>query len=125
MKNILLPAAALFALSACGQSQPEVVDSNPDPMAAELANRPAVELPPAIRADRSFRCSGDNSLVQVTFFQGDKQVIVRDGETASPVTLRAPEAGKPFTAEGGWTLTGDEKSVTVVAPGKSSRTCRT
>ena len=123
MKNILLPAAALLALTACGQSKPEVVDTNPDPMAAELANRPAVELPPAIRADRSFRCSGDNSLVQVTFFQGDKQVLVRAPSTATAVRLTAPEAGKPYTAEGGWTLSGDEKNVTVTAPGKKALSC--
>jgi len=118
----LSAAAALIALSACSKPQPEVVDTNPDPMAAELANRPPVELPPAIKGDKTFRCK-DNSLALVTFFQGDKQVSVRlkDGDT--PTVLRAPEAGQPYTAEGGWSLTGDESNITLESPGKPSRSC--
>jgi len=118
----LAAAAALIALSACSKPQPEVVDTNPDPMAAELANRPPVELPPAIKSDKSFRCN-DNSLAMVTFFQGDKQVSVRLKEGDTPTVLRAPEAGQPYTAEGGWKLTGDESNITLESPGKPSRTC--
>ena len=59
MKSALLPAAAaLLALAACNNkpAQPEVVDTNPDPMATQLANRAPVELPPAIKAEKTFRC---------------------------------------------------------------------
>jgi len=118
----LAAAAALIALSACSKPQPEVVDTNPDPMAAELANRPPVELPPAIKGDKTFRCS-DNSLAMVTFFQGDKQVSVRLKEGDTATVLRAPEAGQPYTAEGGWTLTGNDSNITLASPGKPSRTC--
>ena len=122
MKSFLpLLAAPLMALAACNSqpSKPEVIDANPDPMANQIANAAPVELPPAIRADKTFRCS-DSSLVGVTFFQGDKQVLVRAPSTATAVRLTAPEAGKPYTAEGGWTLSGDEKNVTVTAPGKKA-----
>jgi hypothetical protein len=124
MKHIfLLPAAALLALFACGEPEPEIINTNPDPMAAELANRPPVELPPAIRSDKSYRCK-DNSLVYVTFFQGNKQVNVRTEQDGTATTLRAPEAGQPYTAEGGWSLNGDDGGFTLEAPGKPSRTCK-
>jgi hypothetical protein len=120
--HTLLPTAALLLLAACGQPEPEVIDTNPDPMAAELANRAPVELPPAIRADKSFRCK-DNSLVWVVFFQGDKQVNVRLEEKGSPTTLKAPEAGGPYTAEGGWKFTGNDEAFTLESPGKPTRSC--
>jgi len=125
MKSFLpLLAAPLMALAACNSqpSKPEVIDANPDPMANQIANAAPVELPPAIRADKTFRCS-DSSLVGVTFFQGDTQVLVRAPSTATAVRLTAPEAGKPYTAEGGWTLSGDEKTITLTAPGKKGLSC--
>ena len=71
MKSLPLFAAtaALLALAACNSkpAQPDVMDSNPDPMANQLANRAPVELPPAIKAEKTFRCK-DNSLLYVTLF---------------------------------------------------------
>ena len=123
--NKLLLSAPLLLLAACNtQSEPEVLDSNPDPMASTLANAAPVELPPAIRADKTFRCS-DGSVVGVVFFQGDTQANVRVPNTAAPVVLKAPAAGQPFTADGGWNLTGNETDVTVTAPGKPALTCHT
>jgi uncharacterized lipoprotein len=124
MKTLIL-LAPLLVLAACNsQSEPEVITSNPDPMATVLANAAPVELPPAIRADKTFRCS-DSSVVGVVFFQGDKQVNVRAPNDAAPVLLKAPAAGEPYTAEGGWTLTGNDTEVTVTAPGKAALTCHT
>lgn len=121
--SFLLFSAPLLALAACNtQPTTEVVDTNPDPMANRLANAAPVELPPAIRADHTFRCS-DSSLVAVVFFQGDKQVNVRVPPTGSPVRLTAEEAGGPYTAEGGWRLTGDEENITVTQPDKAALTC--
>lgn len=124
MKRILpLLAAPLWMLAACNsQSQPEVVDDNPDPMATQLANRPAVELPPSIRSDRTYRC-GDGSVVGVAFFDGDKLVNVRIPNDAAPVRMTAPEVGQPFTAEGGWKLAGDDKAFTVTTGEGKSLTC--
>lgn len=127
MKSLLplsVAAASLLALAACNSqpAQPEVVDANPDPMATTLANRAPVELPPAIKADKTFRCK-DNSLAFVTFFEGDKLANVRLKEGETPVRLTASEAGQPLTAEGGWKLTGDEKNITLTTPDKPAQTC--
>ncbi|MBW6523292.1 hypothetical protein KZ810_07250 [Sphingomonas sp. RHCKR47] len=125
MVNRLLPVAAvasLFALAACNsQSNPEVVDSNPDPMAANLAKAAPVELPPAIKADKTMRCK-DGSLVYVTFFQGDKQAVVRTKKDGAATTLKG-EAGKALTAEGGWSMTGDTTEVKLTQPGKPALSC--
>lgn len=126
MKTRFLPLAAvasLFALAACNsQSTPEVVDSNPDPMAANLAKAAPVELPPAIKADKTMRCK-DGSLVYVTFFQGDKQAVVRTEKAGTPTVLKAAEAGQPLTADGGWSMTGSTSEVSLTVPGKGKLTC--
>jgi hypothetical protein len=125
MKTFLPLAAALLALSACNSEPqaPEVIDTNPDPMATALANAAPVELPPAIRAEKSMRCK-DNSLVYVTFFEGDKQANVRTVQNGTPTVLRAAAAGEPLVAEGGWKLTGTPESITLEQPGKGTLTCR-
>ncbi|WP_085810614.1 hypothetical protein [Sphingomonas sp. TZW2008] len=126
MKSPLpIAIAALMALAACNSksAEPEVIDTNPDPMATQLANAGAVELPPAIKADKSMRCK-DNSVVYVTFFEGDKQAIVRTAKDGSPTTLTAPNGGEPLVADGGWKLTGSPTNITLEQPGKPSLTCK-
>ncbi len=125
MKNpspIAFAAAALLSLAAC-ENKPEEVDSRaPDPMAEALKNAPKVELPPAVAASKTLRC-GDNSLIYVEFFQGDKQVTVRTEKGGTATMLKAPNAGEPYVADGGYKLTGTPKSVEVTLPGKGSKTC--
>lgn len=127
MTKVFLPTAALALalLAGCNSKpqQPEVLDTNPDPMAGQLANAAPVELPPAIKADKTMRCK-DNSLVYVTFFQGDKRAVVRTKEGGEPTTLTAEEAGKPLTAEGGWSLIGTPASITLAQPGKAGQSCK-
>ena len=127
MRTPLLLAAALpfLTLAACDSkpSAPEVIDTNPDPMANVLANRAPVELPPSISADKTFRCK-DNSVAYVTFFHGDKQVFVRTAKDGSPTTLKADKAGDPYVADGGWKLTGSPDNITLTRPGKGSLTCK-
>jgi hypothetical protein len=128
MKNALslTAVATLLALAACNSkpAAPEVLDSNPDPMANQLANAAPVELPPAIKSEQTMRCK-DNSLVYVTFFQGGKQANIRTKEGGTPTTLKASTAGEPLVAEGGWSMTGSEKSVELARPGKGTQTCHT
>ena len=121
---LLATATALFALAACNQKAPEVVDTNPDPMAKELANRPPVELPPAIKADKSMRCQPGNVLIYVTFFEGNKQASVRTEKTGAVTRLTAATAGDPLVGEGGWKLTGSPTSAKITQPGKGEFTCK-
>ncbi|TGX55572.1 hypothetical protein E5A73_00060 [Sphingomonas gei] len=125
MKNpslIAAAAVALLSLAACENKPEEVTTTAPDPMASQLANAAPVELPPAISESVTLRC-GDNSLVYVDFFQGDKQVQLKTVKGGPGTMLKAPEAGQPFEAAGGYKLTGTSKNVTVTVPGKADRTC--
>lgn len=115
-------AAALLALAACHNNTPtEVSQVAPDPNAEELKKRPPVELPPSIKQEATLRCK-DNSLVYITFFNGDKQALVRTTETGTPVKLTAEAAGDPLKADG-YVLTGTPKSVTLTQPGKPAQVC--
>lgn len=123
MRTAFLALAAATALAACNQQkEPEVIDTNPDPMANAIAAAPKVELPPAIKAEKTLRCK-DNSLLYVTFYQGDKLAAVSTEQTGTRTRLTAPEAGQPLTAEGGWKMTGNTENVEVTIPGKGSKSC--
>ncbi len=101
-------AAAFLSLSACN-NEPEVVDTAPDPQAADLAAAKKVELPPAIQASRTYRCK-DNSLVYIDFYTNNT-ALVRKGKGGDAVTLTSPAAGQPYAAEGS-TLSGNGPQVT-------------
>lgn len=120
---IIAAAAALFALSACENKPEEVSSIAPDPQAEALKNAPKIELPPAIAASVAMRC-GDNSLVYADFFQGDKMVQVKAKKDGAGTMLKAPNAGEPFVADGGFKLTGNAKTATVVTPNEGTRTCK-
>ncbi|MBB5710660.1 hypothetical protein [Sphingomonas xinjiangensis] len=124
MKNlpIFAAAVAILSLSACENKPEEVSSTAPDPMASQLANAAPVELPPAIASSVTLRCN-DNSLLFVDFFQGDKQVQVKSEKAGKATMLKAPEAGQPYVAEGGYKLTGTAKNVDVTLPGSGSKTC--
>ena len=126
MINRILPAAAalaLLSLAAC-ENKPEEVDTRaPDPMAEQLKNAAAVELPPSIEASVTFRCQPGNALVYVDFFQGRKMANLRTEKTGTPTQLTAPESGQPLTG-GGYTVRGDPKAMTYTAPGKGALTCK-
>lgn len=125
MKNpslIAAAAVALLSLAACENKPEEVTSTAPDPMASQLANAAPVELPPAISESVTLRC-GDNSLVYVDFFQGNKQVQLKTEKGGQATMLKAPEAGQPFEAAGGYKLTGTPKNVSVTVPGKAAKTC--
>lgn len=126
MRNFLAlaAAAALLPLAACNNNQPETVDTTaPDPMASQLANAAAVELPPSVKASVTFRCQPGNSLVYVDFFSGDKLANLRTEANGAPIRLTAEEAGQPFTGEG-YTVEGTPSAMTYIAPGKDALSCK-
>ncbi|MEJ7934053.1 hypothetical protein WG907_07275 [Sphingobium sp. AN558] len=120
----LLAVAALSSLSACNKNdEPQVVGGPADPMAEKLANAAPVELPPMVKVSRQYRCKG-NSLVFVDFMSDDKTAILRTTKDGSPTTLTAAEAGKPFTAEGGYEVSGSGKDITANVAGKGALSCK-
>jgi hypothetical protein len=125
MNNMLSPlaaasAAALLALAACS-NEPEVIDLNPDPQAAALANSAPVEAPPMVQASRTYRCK-DNSLLYADFYTNNT-VRVRTEQAGTPTVLTAAEGVPPYVAEG-YSLSGNTGNVSYTAPGKGARSCR-
>lgn len=117
-------AAALLSLAACEQ-KPEVVDTRtPDPNREAVNKAGPVELPPAIAASVTFRCQPGNALIYVDFFQGDKQVVLRTDKSGPRTTLKAPNAGEPYVADGGFKLTGTAKAATVTTPDLGTKSCK-
>ncbi len=117
-------AALALSLAACQKKAPQVFEAHGvDPMKAELAKAPPVELPPAMKGSKTFRCK-DNSVVYVDFFVGDKQANVHTTKDGAPTMLKADEAGKPMTAEGGWSMTGTGSAITLAQPGKPAQSCK-
>lgn len=126
MKSLILPtaaAAALITLSACGQSQPEVVDNKaPDPIAAQAAQAAPVALPPAVKDSRSYRCK-DNSIIYVDYLSDDKSANLRTDKAAAPTILTAEAPGQPYKA-GEFELVSNGGSVSATIPGKGTQDCK-
>ena len=125
-KHRLLAAgtiAAIFLLAACN-NEPEAISINEyDPMAEQLKKAPPVkELPPAIAASRTYRCS-DNSLFYVDFYTNNTALLrtVRGGDA---VTLQAEGGNPPFVADG-HSVSDNGESVRITAPGKNNLACHT
>ena len=117
----LSAVVALALLGACSKSEPEVIDTNPDPMANQIANAAPVELPPAVKDSVIYRCK-DNSVVYVDFLSDDKSANIRTEKGGTPVQVKADEAGKTMTAEG-YSLSGSGKSVEIAVKGGGAQTC--
>jgi hypothetical protein len=123
MKKSILSAAslaAILALAACS-NEPEVIDPNPDPRAAELANAAPVEAPPAIENSRAYRCK-DNSLIYADFYTNGT-VTVKEGQAGMPTMLTAADGQPPYVAEG-YSLSANGAQVTYTAPDKGTRSCK-
>ena len=83
--------AALLVLAACNSkpASPEVLDSNPDPMANTLTNAAPVELPPAIKSEKTLRCK-DNSLVYIDWLtDGSARAKTEKTAVGTPVVVGA------------------------------------
>jgi len=124
MKKIIAPIAitALLTLAACGDTQTRAEKAEAAEAAVEAELSAPIEMPPAIKDSRTYRCK-DGSLIYVDFFADDKAVSFRSKKGGEVTRLVAEEAGKPFKAEG-YTLTGSGKSVNVSRPGKGAQTCK-
>lgn len=127
MKSLPLPVAAiaaLLALSACdsGSSKPEVIDTNPDPMANQLANAAPVELPPSVKESVSYRCK-DNSVVYVDFLSDAKSANLRLQRSDTPTHVVAEAEGGKMTGNG-WSISGSGKAVEIAVKGGAAQSCK-
>jgi hypothetical protein len=122
--NRFAPLAAFavaVALAGCSKSEPEVIDTNPDPMANQIANAAPVELPPAVKESKIYRCK-DNSVVYVDFLDDNKSANVRTEKGGTPVQVKADEAGKTMTSDG-YSVSGMGKTVEIAVKGGAAQSC--
>jgi hypothetical protein len=118
--RILLPLAALVALSACDTKPTEIgpgaarTGATPTPTAAATP----IKLPPSIAASKQYRCA-DNSLALVEWYSDGLSASVKTDAKASPVRVEAPAAGEAMVG-GGYSLKGtkDDANVTFASPAK-------
>lgn len=119
----LSAVAAMLVLAACNNnSQPEVVDTNPDPMANQIANAAPVELPPAVTDSAIYRCK-DNSVVYVDFLGDKKMANVRTEKGGTPTQVKSEAEGQPLTGGNGYSVSGSGKSVQIAVKGGAAQTC--
>lgn len=124
-KNLMLIAlVAAAALAGCKKENHTIV-AGPDTNDATPAATTPVALPPSITASKIYRCT-DNLVVYVDWLSDGKSAAIRTGKSTAQTRLAATEAGKPMTAQGGYSLTGSatESSVKVAVPGHSSQPCK-
>ena len=118
------PLAALFLLAACDSQPTTIVAGGPtDPDAEKMKTAKPVKLPPAVLANKSYRCK-DNSLIYVDWFNDNQTANLHLKEkTATPINLSASTPGGPFLG-GGYELSGTPtaKSVTL-KKGGSGQDC--
>ena len=101
--------AALLTLGACGDTEPVTVNTY-DAQGAALANAAPVQLPPAVTASRTYRCS-DNSLYYVDFYDNDT-ATVRTTQDGMPTMLTAAGGNPPYAGEG-FTVSGNGTNVSI------------
>ena len=121
---LLLALAAAAALAGCNKENHTII-AGPDAdegNSAPATNGP-VTLPPSIASSKIYRCK-DNSVVYIDWMSDNKSANFRANQNDVPVSLTAPEAGKPMVADG-YSLSGAPggKSITLSRPGKGSQAC--
>ncbi|MEM8696513.1 MAG: hypothetical protein AAGE05_10870 [Pseudomonadota bacterium] len=136
------PLAALVALAACSEQEPDVVGGMADPNADEIEELDPEELPPMRTREASFRCD-DNSVVYVSFYTNDTQVGVAaeqdavqtilpneamaeaaEGEEATEDAAEATDGPPRYSGEG-HTLVGESDASTIqyARPGGGLQSC--
>jgi hypothetical protein len=116
----LTAVVALLALSACN-NEPEIIETNPDPMANQIANAAPIELPPAVTDSAIYRCK-DNSIVYVDFLGDKSSANVRTEKGGTPVMVKAAAADQPLTGEGA-SVSGTGQTVQIAVKGAAAQSC--
>lgn len=88
----LLALAAALSLTACNNDDHTIVAGGPvDPMANDLANAAPVELPPAITASKSYRCT-DNSVIYIDWLANGAARVKKSATDLEGVEVDAAAA---------------------------------
>ena len=120
----LLALVAAAALAGCNSEDHTIRGGGPDEDTNAAANA-GVVLPPAIAASKLYRCSGDNSIVQVDWLADNKTANVRIGENGPATQVTTAEEGKPMSAPTGLSVAGTAGggSITVKLPEGATKSC--
>ena len=95
VRPTLAAFAAALALAACDSKPANTTEATGANVATPVVK---VELPPAVKSSKQYRCK-DDSVVTVNLFEGDLTANIKD-ESGPTTMLKAEEAGKPLLAEG-------------------------
>jgi hypothetical protein len=119
-----LAVVSFLALAACKPQPTTINQSDGDDMKTAVANAAPVTLPPSILATKTFRCA-DNAVVFVDFYSDNLSASLKTSKDGSPTLLKAPAAGQPMVAAGGFSLDGSAtaNTVKITVPGKSAESC--
>lgn len=124
--TLLITLAAAAALAGCNKQSHTIVAGGPepDPTANTAASGP-VALPPSITASKIYRCA-DNKIIYVDWLSDNKTANIRTDKGGNPTSVTAPEAGKPMTAAGGYSLEGKASAneAKIAIPGHPSQSCK-
>lgn len=135
-KLLLIAPLSMLALAACNQSETPAAEGEAKGT-AEAPAAPAAPLPPAITAQKTYRCA-DNTIVHVDFLGANEAADIRVGDktaAAVRVSAEAPAAGatppadaKPAgplkSADGETMLSGSGSQINLKLAGKGAQTCK-
>ena len=121
----LLALVAAAALAGCNKENHTIVAGPAGDEANNAAANAGVQLPPSITASKIYRCA-DNQVVYVDWLSDNKSANVRTDKGGSPTQVTAPEAGKPMTAAGGYSVEGTAaaSSAKIAVPGHPAQSCK-
>jgi hypothetical protein len=123
--GVLRVSVIVFAatiLGACDTEGETLTGGVYDPQGEALAKAPPVELPPAIKASRTYRCK-DNSLLYADFYTNDSARIWVGSRDAAPVSLNKSPSGAGFEGSG-YTVSGSDGQISFAAPGSGNQSCK-
>ncbi len=122
---LALALGAAAALAGCNNKDHTIVAGPDTGQDANVGTNSDVQLPPPIAASKIYRCSGDNSVVQIDWLADNKTANVRIGDNAPATQVTAAEQGQPMTAAGGLSVIGTAAgaSITVKLPEGATKTC--
>jgi hypothetical protein len=122
---LIITLAAAAALAGCYKESHTIV-AGPDTGDNDVnVVKTPVQLPPSIVATKIYRCA-DNAIVTVDYLSDNKSANVHVDKGGATTQVVAPEAGKPMTAAGGYSVEGSPtgSSATIAVPGHSSQSCK-